>query len=116
MWITPAFAQDAAAGGPNALIQFLPLVGFAAIFYFLIIRPQQQRVKKHQEMVNAVRRGDTVVTSGGIVGKVTKVLDDNEVQVEIAEGVAVKVVKGTLTDVRSRTQPANENAKADEKS
>ncbi|MEO1311575.1 MAG: preprotein translocase subunit YajC [Pseudomonadota bacterium] len=115
MWITPAFAQDAAAGGPPAWTNFIFIAGFVAIFYFLIIRPQQQQVKKHREMVSAVRRGDTVVTSGGIVGKVTKVLDDNEVQVEIAEGVSVKVVKATLSDVRSRTQPANENDKSEKK-
>jgi len=110
MWISAAFAQDAAAGAPNSILQFLPLIGFAAIFYFLIIRPQQQRQKKHQEMVAGIRRGDTVVTAGGLVGKVTKVLDDSEAQVEIADGVSVKVVKATIADVRSRTQPANENA------
>ena len=109
MWITPAFAQDAAAAGPNPLFQYLPLVGFVAIFYFLIIRPQQQRAKKHQEMVSNIRKGDTVVTAGGLIGKVSKVIDDSEVAIEIADGVSVKVVKGTLSDVRSRTQPANEN-------
>ena len=111
MWITPAYAQEAAAAAPNALIQFLPLIGLAAIFYFLIIRPQQQRVKKHQEMVAALRRGDAVVTQGGIVGKVTKLIDDAEVQVEIADGVSVKILRQAITDVRNRTEPANDAEK-----
>ena len=84
------------------LMQFAPLVLLFGIFYFLLIRPQQQRLKKHQEMVNAVRRGDTVVTAGGLVGKVTKVKEDGEVLVEIADNVQVRVVKATLTDVRSK--------------
>ena len=84
------------------LIQIAPLVLLFAIFYFLLIRPQQQRQKKHQEMVNAVRRGDSVVTAGGLVGRVAKVKDDGEVLVEIADNVQVRVVKSTLADVRSR--------------
>ena len=83
-------------------MQFAPLVLLFGIFYFLLIRPQQQRMKKHQEMVNAVRRGDTVVTAGGLVGKVTKVKEDGELLVEIADNVQVRVVKATLTDVRSK--------------
>ena len=107
MWITPAFAQASGAGGPGPLIQFLPFILIFVVFYFLLIRPQQKRMKEHQSMIEAVRRGDTVVTSGGVVGKVTKVLD-SEVLVEISEGVAVKVVKATLSDVRSKTEPAND--------
>jgi preprotein translocase subunit YajC len=84
------------------LFQMMPLVLLFGIFYFLLIRPQQQRVKKHQEMVNAVRRGDTVVTAGGLVGRVAKVKDDGEVMVEIADGVQVRVVKSTLSDVRAK--------------
>lgn len=83
-----------------------------AIFYFLLIRPQQQRIKAHREMVSAVRRGDTVVTSGGIVGKISKVIDDNEALVEIAEGVKVKVIKHTLTDVLSKSEPASADPKS----
>lgn len=83
-------------------VQIMPIILLFGIFYFLLIRPQQQRMKKHQEMVNAVRRGDTVVTAGGLVGKVTKVKDDGEVMVEIADDVQVRVVKATLTDVRSK--------------
>ncbi len=86
----------------SQLMQFLPLVLIFIVFYFLLIRPQQKKVKDHKAMIEAVRRGDTVVTSGGIWGKVTKVIDEANVQVEIAENVRVKVVKGTLADVRAR--------------
>ena len=80
----------------------VPLVLLFGIFYFLLIRPQQQRVKAHQQMVAAVRRGDTVVTAGGLIGKVAKVKDDGELMVEIADNVQVRVLKGTLTEVRSK--------------
>ena len=79
----------------------LPLI-IIGIFWMFLIRPQQQRAKKHQEMVNAVRRGDTVVTAGGLIGKVAKVKDDSEILVEIADNVQGRVVKSTLTDVRSK--------------
>jgi preprotein translocase subunit YajC len=85
----------------------VPLVALFAIFYFLLIRPQQQRMKKHQEMVGGVRRGDTVVTAGGVVGRVAKVKDDDEILVEIANGVQVRVMKATLSDVRSRSDNDN---------
>src|SRR5512146_654648 len=82
--------------------QFATLIALIAIFSFLVIRPQQQRVKAHQAMVNAVKRGDTVVTAGGLIGKVAKVKDDGEILVEIADNVQVRVVKRTLTEVRAR--------------
>jgi len=78
----------------------VPLVLLFGIFYFLLIRPQQQRLKTHQQMVEAVRRGDTVVTAGGLIGKVAKVKDDGELMVEIADNVQVRVLKSTLTEVR----------------
>jgi preprotein translocase subunit YajC len=84
------------------LLNILPLVLLFGIFYFLIIRPQQQRMKAHQAMVSAVKRGDTVVTAGGLIGKVAKVKDDGEVMVEIADNVQVRVLKSTLTEVRSK--------------
>jgi preprotein translocase subunit YajC len=84
----------------------VPLVLLFGIFYFLLIRPQQQRVKAHQQMVQAVKRGDTVVTAGGLVGKVAKVKDDGEVMVEIADNVQVRVLKSTLTEVRSKGEKA----------
>ena len=80
------------------------------IMYVFMFRPQQKRAKKHREMIGAIRRGDTVVTQGGLIGKVSKVLSDDEVMVEIAEGVRVRVVKTTLTDVRGKTEPAKSEA------
>jgi preprotein translocase subunit YajC len=85
----------------DIFLQMMPLILLFAIFYFLLIRPQQQRMKKHQEMVNNVRRGDTVVTAGGIIGKVSKVKEDGEILVDIADNVQVRVVKSSLTDVRA---------------
>ena len=84
----------------------IPLILIFGIMYFLLIRPQQKKLKDHQAMVAALRRGDQVITQGGIVGKVTKVRDDSEVEVEIAEGVKVRVVKSTVAQVISKTEPA----------
>ena len=108
MFVTPAFAQTAAAapGGAAAFAQFLPIVLIFVIFYFLLIRPQQKKMKDHRAMVEALRRGDQVVTSGGIVAKVSKVQEDGMVEVEIAEGVKVKVIKHTITQVLNKTEPA----------
>jgi preprotein translocase subunit YajC len=104
--ITPAFAQtSAAAGGTDILVQMLPFILIFIIMYFLLIRPQQRRVKVHQEMIKNVRRGDTVVLNSGMIGKVTKVIDDNEAEVEIADGVKVKVVKSAIADVRNKSEP-----------
>lgn len=91
-------------------MQLLPLIAIFVVFYFFLIRPQQKRMKQHREMVSNVKRGDTVVTSGGLIGKVTRV-EDTEVQVEIANGVHVQVVKSTLADVRTKGEPANDVAK-----
>ena len=90
----------------DAFAQIVPLILVFGIMYFLLIRPQQQKVKQHQAMVAALRRGDQVVTGGGLLGKVTKVRDDGEVEVEIAPGVNVRVVRSTITSVVSRTEPA----------
>lgn len=92
----------------NALAQFAPLILIFAIMYFLLIRPQQKKLKAHQAMVAAVRRGDQVVTQGGIIGKVSKVKDDEEVEVEIATGVKVRVIKSTISQVLSKTEPAEQ--------
>ncbi len=107
MFVTPAYAQ-AAGGAGSAFASFVPLILIFAIMYFLLIRPQQKKLKEHQAMVAAVRRGDQVVTQGGVIGKVTKVKEDgsNEVEVEIAEGVKVRVIKSTITQVLSKTEPA----------
>ncbi|MEE9387763.1 MAG: preprotein translocase subunit YajC [Paracoccaceae bacterium] len=104
MFVTPAYAQ--AAGGAGAFTSFVPLILIFAIMYFLLIRPQQKKLKDHNAMVEAVRRGDQVVTQGGIMGKVSKVKDDNEIEIEIATGVKVRVVKSTLAQVISKTEPA----------
>ncbi len=90
----------------GAVFQFLPLILIFAIMYFLLIRPQQKKVKEHQAMVEALRRGDQVITQGGIIGKVTKVKEDGEIEVEVAEGVRVRIVKSTVAQVLSKTEPA----------
>ena len=91
----------------NAFAQFIPLILIFAIMYFLLIRPQQKKMKEHQNMVAAIRRGDVVVTQGGLIGKVAKVKEDEgELDVELAEGVKVRVVQATIADVRSKTEPA----------
>jgi preprotein translocase subunit YajC len=112
MFATPAYAQTAGAaagGGMEAfLIQMLPLIGLVVLFWFLLIRPQQKRMKQHQAMIAAVKRGDTVVLNSGVIGKVVRV-EDKEIGVEIATGVTVKVVKGMIAEVRTRGEPAPAN-------
>jgi len=106
--ITPAFAQGtSAAGGTDLIFELVPFILIFVIMYFLIIRPQQRRAKEHQELVKNVRRGDMVVTAGGIVGRVAKAIgpEDAEVDVEIADGVRVKVVRSMITEVRAKGEP-----------
>ncbi|MCW5679702.1 MAG: preprotein translocase subunit YajC [Xanthobacteraceae bacterium] len=110
MFITPAYAQAAAPSGSDAILQFLPFIGILIIFYFLLIRPQQKRAKQHQEMVNNVRRGDTIVTNGGIIGKVTKVVDNFEVEIQIAEGTKIRQIKQMIAEVRAKGEPAANDA------
>jgi preprotein translocase subunit YajC len=105
MLISPAYAQTAAGGGADIFSMLLPFVLIFIIMYFLIIRPQRQQAKRREEMLKAVRRGDTVVTSGGIVGKVTKVVDDNELELQIAEGVKVRAIRNLIADVRTKGEP-----------
>jgi preprotein translocase subunit YajC len=116
MLISPAYAQGAPGGGSDFLIQLLPFILIFVIMYFLILRPQQKRVKQHQEMVKNVRRGDTVVTSGGLVGKVTKLIDDEHIEVEVAEGVRVKQIRGMISDVRAKGEPVKDTEGAGAKS
>ncbi|MFM2422302.1 MAG: Immunogenic rane protein YajC [Pseudomonadota bacterium] len=112
MFITPAFAQSS-TGGIDPFAQLFPLFILLPIFYFLLIRPQQQKMKKHREMVLAAGRGDTVVTSGGIIGKVTKAKEgENLIEVEIAPNVKVQVVRATLTDVRKKGEESATAASA----
>lgn len=105
MFISPAYAQDAGGAVGFGLSQILLLVAIFAVFYFLLIRPQQKRAKEHQAMIKAVRRGDVVVTGGGLIGKVVRVESGEELVIELAEGVRVRVVSATLSDVRSKTDP-----------
>ena len=110
MLITPAFAQAAAGGDANSmLMSLLPFALIFVIMYFLILRPQQKKVRDHAELVKNIRRGDTVVTSGGLVGKVTKVVDDDQIEVEIADGVRVRQVRSMVSGVRAKGEPAKDD-------
>jgi preprotein translocase subunit YajC len=111
-FITPAFAQTAggAAGGADVLMQMAPFGIILIIMYFLILRPQQQRAKAHQDMVSNVRRGDTIVTNGGLIGKVTKAIDDSEIEMEIAPNVRVRQSRAAIAEVRSKGEPVKESA------
>ena len=112
MFITPAFAQMPSfmGGGDNMMVSLLPFILIFVIMYFLILRPQQKRQKQHADMVKNVRRGDTVVTSGGLVGKVTKVIDDEQVEVELADDVRVRQMRSMLADVRAKGEPVKEDS------
>lgn len=105
MFISPAYAQTA-ADGPGLLTSMIPFVLIFLIMWLLLIRPQQKKMKEHRTMVEALRRGDQVVTAGGIVGKVSKVKEDGEIEVEIAQNVTVRVLRHTITAVVSKTEPA----------
>jgi preprotein translocase subunit YajC len=107
MFITPAYAQGAGAGPGGDLFGMLFLIlPMVAIMYFLIWRPQQKRMKEHQEMVKGIRRGDNVVTAGGIIGKVTKVVDDQEIIIDSGEGTKMRMLRTSVTEVRSKGEPA----------
>ena len=110
MFITPAYAQGAAGAGAGGGLGFLiPMIGIFVIFYFLLIRPQQKRAKEHKAMVDNLRRGDKVVTGGGIIGKVTKVKEgEEEIEVEIAEDTRVLLYRSTIQMVMSKTEPAKQ--------
>ncbi len=110
MFVSPAYAQAGGGAGSDPGFIFVMIAMFA-IFYFLLIRPQQKKMKQHKAMLAAVRRGDKIVTGGGIVGTVTKVIDDNEVVVEIAEDVKVRVHRGLISSVISKTEPVNDDVK-----
>jgi preprotein translocase subunit YajC len=105
MWVTPAYAQTGLGGGGDIVSMLLPFALIFVIMYFLILRPQRQQAKRREEMLKAIRRGDTVITNGGIVGKVTKVVDDSEVELQIAEGVKVRAMRSMITEVRAKAEP-----------
>jgi preprotein translocase subunit YajC len=112
MFISPAYAQGVPTGllDPSSPLWMMMIV--VVIMYFLVLRPQQKRAKEHQELVKNLRRGDTVVTSGGLVGKVTKVVDDEQVEVEIADGVRVRQVRSMVTGVRAKGEPVKDDSSA----
>ena len=118
MFTTPAFAQSNplsslfGGGGDSAsmLTSFMPLILIIVIMYFLILRPQQRKGKQHQEMVKALRRGDTVISNGGLVGKVTKIVDDDQVEVEIADGVRVRQMRSMVSEVRAKGEPVKDDS------
>ena len=114
MFITPAFAQGfgGVGGDGGMLMSLLPFALIFVIMYFLILRPQQKRVKQHQEMVKNVRRGDTVITNGGLIGKVTKVIDDDQIEIEIADDVRIRQMRQMVSDVRAKGEPVKEEAAA----
>ena len=114
MFISPAFAQGSLFGGVGGdggvLVSLLPFVLIFVIMYLLILRPQQKRVKTHAEMVKNVRRGDTVVTNGGLIGKVTKVIDDDQIEIEIADEVRIRQMRQMIADVRAKGEPVKDEA------
>ncbi|MEC9344447.1 MAG: preprotein translocase subunit YajC [Pseudomonadota bacterium] len=106
MFVSPAYAQTAVGGSGDILMSVLPFVLIFVVMYFLIIRPQRQQAKSREAMLKAIRRSDTIVTGGGVVGKVTKVIDDNELEVEIAANTRVRVMRSMVADVRVKGEPA----------
>ena len=118
MLITPAYAQSNPLSGlfggdsGGMVTSLLPLILIVVIMYFLVLRPQQQKVKQHQAMVRALRRGDTVVTNGGLVGKVTKVVDDDQIEVEISDGVRVRQMRSMVSEVRAKGEPVKDDSAA----
>ena len=116
MFISTAFAQGSLFGGAGGdggmLMSLLPFVLIFVIMYFLILRPQQKRVKTHAEMVKNVRRGDTVVTNGGLIGKITKVVDDDQIEIEIADDVRIRQMRSMIADVRAKGEPVKDEVAA----
>ena len=113
MLITAAYAQASGAGpfgASDTLVQLVPIVAMIAIVYFVLWRPQQRRAKEQREMVQAARRGDIVVTTGGLIGKVTKAVDDNEVEFEIAPNVRVRLARSGIAEVRAKGEPVKDSA------
>jgi len=105
MWVTPAYAQSIGGSGGEIVQMLLPFALIFVIMYFLILRPQRQQQRRREDMLKGIRRGDTVVTNGGIVGKVTKVVDDAEVELQIAEGVKVRAMRSLIAEVRTKAEP-----------
>ncbi len=111
MFISPAYAQTGAPGGADFIGMLLPLVAIMGVFWFLLIRPQQKKMREHQQMVANLRRGDTVVTSGGLIGKITKVVDENEVMLEVSEGLRLKFLRSHVSELRVKGEPAKDETR-----
>jgi preprotein translocase subunit YajC len=110
MFVTPAYAQASPLGDSLLSSPLMVMIPIIALMYFLILRPQQKRMKEHQDLVKNLRRGDTVVTSGGLVGKVTKVVDEEQIEVEIADGVRVRQVRSMISGVRAKGEPVKDDS------
>ena len=113
MFVSPAWAQGAGGGGLGGMEQLLPLVLIFVVFYFLLIRPQQKKAKLHREMLGNLRRGDRIVTNGGLIGSITRVPNESELIVEIADGVKVRVLRGMIAESLSKSDPAPAKPKKD---
>ena len=112
MFVTPAYAQAAGAPGMGDFVgMILPLVMIMVVFWFLLIRPQQRKLKEHQELLKKINRGDTIITNGGLIGRVTKVVDDHELQVEVGENVRVRILRSGVSDVRAKGEPVKDEPK-----
>jgi preprotein translocase subunit YajC len=106
MFISEAFAQTAAGPGGGDLIgMILPLVAIMGVFYFLMIRPQQKKLKEHQDLLSKVSKGDTIITNGGLIGKVVRIVDDHELLVEVGENIKVRILRAGISDVRAKGEP-----------
>ena len=115
MFTSPAYAQGAGGASGFDIMTILPLILIFVVFYFLLIRPQQKKAKEHRGMLDALRRGDKVVTNGGIIGQIMKVVSENELDLEIADGIRVRVMRGMISSVYARTEAADDEKAADEK-
>ena len=112
MFITPAYAQSTGFADTSGLFgMILPLVMIMVVFWFLLIRPQQRKAKEHQELLKKISRGDTVITNGGLIGKVVKIVDDNELQVEVGDNVKVRILRSAVSDVRAKGEPVKDDKK-----
>ncbi len=114
MLISPAYAQGAGGPGGFDIMTLVPLILIFVVFYFLLIRPQQKKVKEHREMLGKLRRGDRIVTNGGLIGKIMKVVNENELDLEIADGVRVRVMRGMVSSIYARTEEADDEKPANE--
>ena len=111
MFVSPAWAQSAGGGGFGGIEQLLPLVLIFVVFYFLLIRPQQKKAKVHREMLGNLRRGDRIVTNGGLIGSITRIPNETELILEVADGVKVRVLRGMIAESLSKTDPAPSKSK-----